>query len=283
MRTTRSVRRSHVRNAAALAAFGLEWRFGLREALVQAGVRRRWFDEFHDYWRDALGGRPLTVADFHGLRFHYRRRAQHTVGMDWSSAEQHLANWTAPENLSATFQFVYRSALQPVRSKLLARLLPRGGRVLEYGCSLAPMYRTWRAYYSHIPCRWLLADIPTFPFHFSRHAYARDAETDFHVIRDLEDPLAGVDGSFDLIILQEVFEHLDAPRRIAEYLLERLTPEGLFAFDYMEKHDALGHDTPAGVDERTETLEYLATQLELVHGSLCVGPASVVFCAGRRR
>jgi SAM-dependent methyltransferase len=281
----RSVRRSRIRNMAALAAFAAEWRFRLREPLVASGVRRRWFDEFNGYWTEVIGGRPLTITDFHGLRFEYRRRAQISHELDWGSAEQHLSNWADPANLAATFLYVYREALQPLRSRALRRLLGRGGRVLEYGCSLAPMYRTWRAFHSHVPCSWVLADIPTFPFHFARHAYARDAEASFVTISvdQLDDPLSGAADGFDLILVQEVFEHLHAPRRMAEYLLDRLNSGGLFAFDYIAKSSALGHDTPAGVDERIETLEYLAGQLDVVHGRLRVGPETVSLCAGRRR
>ena len=261
----RSVRRGRLRNAVAYGVLAAESRLGLHEALVGSGVRRAWFDEFAGYW-GSLQGRPLTVMDFHALRFAYRTRAQHTAAFDWQSPEAHLGNWTGPENLAATFMLAYTAALAPVRSALLHRLLPKGGRVLEYGCSLAPMYRTWRQFHSHVPCEWTLADIPTFPFHYARHAYAHDAEASFVTITEerWDDPLRDA-GTFDLIIVQEVFEHLHAPRRMAEYLLDRLNPGGLFTFDYIRKDDALGHDTPAGLGERLETLEYLSRELDIRH------------------
>jgi 2-polyprenyl-3-methyl-5-hydroxy-6-metoxy-1,4-benzoquinol methylase len=239
----------------------LELRTHLREALVAGGVHHAWFDEFHSYWRNVLGGRPLTIQDFHHLRFHYRRRAQHTQAFDWSSPAAHLANWQEPSNLSATFFFVYRSALEPFRAPAeLLGPLRRATRVLEYGCGMAPVYRLWRRYLARRDAEWVLADIANFPFHFARHVYAGEAE--FPVIEDFDDPLRDVGGTFDVIVLQEVFEHLDQPRRVAEYLTGRLAPGGVFAFDY-EKAEPLGHNTLAAVEQREETLEYLRGALRL--------------------
>ncbi len=90
-------------------------------------------------------------------------------------------------------------------------------------------------------------------------------------------------GSFDLIIVQEAFEHLHAPCRMAEYLLDHLNPGGVFAFDYIRKDDELGHDTPAGMHERIDTLAYLARELDIRHGVLRVGLDTVSLCAGARR
>jgi SAM-dependent methyltransferase len=262
------VRRLRVRNRVALAAYTVECRLGLREPFVYTGIRRAWFDTFHEYWSNALRGRPLTVADFHALRFSYRCRTQITETLEWGSAAKHLANWAAPAHLSSTFQFVYRDALRPVRWESLPRFLPRGGRVLEYGCSTAPMYLTWRSFYNHVHCNWVLADIPSFPFHYARHVYARDSATSFVTITEdaIGDPLRDVEGGFDLIIAQEVFEHLHAPRQMAEYLTDRLNPGGLLAFDYIDSGEAHGLDTPAGVNERSETLAYLTGRLQMLHG-----------------
>jgi len=238
-----------------------ELRAHLREALVAGGVHHAWFDQFHSYWTRVLRGRALTIQDFHHLRFHYRRRAQHTTVFDWSSREAHLANWQEPSNLSATFFFVYRSALEPFRApvELLAPLM-RATRVLEYGCGVAPIYGIWRHYLGRPDVEWVLADIPNFPFHYARHLYTGEAE--LPVLEDFDDPLHDVEGRFDLIVLQEVFEHLDEPRRIAEYLVAHLRPGGSFAFNY-QKAEPLGHNTPAAVELRDETLDYLRSALGL--------------------
>jgi 2-polyprenyl-3-methyl-5-hydroxy-6-metoxy-1,4-benzoquinol methylase len=246
---------------------------GLMEAVAGSAVMRWWLREFLDYWSNVIGGRPLTVFDFHQLLFHYRRRFQSMETLDWSSATEHVAHWTAPENLYQTFHFVRKYAFQPVRSRSLTRLLKPNARVLEYGCALAPMYRTWRRYGAHVPTTWVLADIPNFPFHYARHAYALEASVErFATIWPdrFDDPLAGVDGEFDTIVVQEVFEHLDRPRFVADYLLERLRSGGILIFDYV-RSEARGLDTPSGLAERDDTLAFLGDRLEIIQGEPASG------------
>jgi SAM-dependent methyltransferase len=255
----------------------------LREALVNTGIRRRWLLEFQDYWDNVIGGRPLTVMDFHNLRFAYRLRSQERPPR-WETAEDVLANWQEPKRLYGTLNHVYQAALQPAREgRLLYQLLQPGSRTLEYGCALAPMYATWRRFLSHVPTQWVLADIPGFSFHYARHIYAADAEAELVLINDLTDPLQNVhvDRPFDLIIVQTVFEHLDHPRAICEYLLARLKPGGLFWFDYINT-DPTGLNTPAGTAERLATLQYLDEHLSIVHGNFEVGDRSLTTTVGRK-
>jgi SAM-dependent methyltransferase len=278
----RSARRSLLGNYTRLAKYVALRRVGLWEPAVNAGLIRAWFDEFYDYWSKSLGGRPLTILDFHQIRFLFRKRFARLTDFSWDNTGQHLANWQTPENIHATLHFLYREALEPVRSRELFTHLRGGMRVLEYGCSLAPMYRTWRSFLSHVRTEWVLADIPNFPFHYSRHTYARDSEASFCLISEdlFDDPLRHVEGQFDIIIIHEVFEHLHKPRHLAEYLLRRLRPGGLFFFDYM-RSDATGHDTPAGLAERMTTLQFLEQHLAIVAGDFEVSERSLARCIGR--
>jgi len=280
----RALRRGRLGNCARLLAFRVLKKAGWWEPLVDAGLIRSWFKEFEEYWRVSLRGRPLTVVDFHHLRFLFRCRFQETKELSWNGPVQHLANWQHPKNLFGTFSFIYREALNPVRDPLLLSSLSRGMRVLEYGCGIAPMYRTWRAFLSHVDATWVLADIPGFPFHYARHAYARDEAVSFCVIYEdrFHDPLRDCPGTFDFMIAQEVFEHLDEPRGIAEYLLDRLNPGGWFYFDYSASEEK-GLDTPAGQRQRRGTLEYLASRLDFAPGTFRVSDESLGRCVGRKR
>jgi len=284
-RWVKSVRRNILLNYADLAMLVLLRKLGMWEALVTSGVVRGWFDEFLVYWREVLNGRPLNLVDFHHLRFHYRTHIQHMDDLSWQDAAQHLANWQRPSNINYIFAFTIKYALQPFRYRGLPGLLKKGMRVLEYGCALAPMYRTYRRYLNHIPAQWVLADIPNFPFHFARHLYARDKEVaQFVTIAEdrFDDPLKDVEGPFDMIIIQEVFEHLDRPLAIAGYLVERLKPGGYLLFDYV-KSEGVGLDTAAGVAERMEVLEYLNGRLEMIQGDFKVTEESVGLCVGRKK
>jgi SAM-dependent methyltransferase len=279
-----SAARRRFRTGAARALYRVE-PYRVREALVNAGLRRRWFEEFREYWESVLQGRPLTVLDFHNLRFAYRLRAQtdSSEQLSWERWEDHLANWQQPQHLFQTFEFVYRSGLHPAwEGTTLFALLKPGWRVLEYGCSIAPMYRTWRTFLGHVSSRWVLADIPGFAFHYARHLYGPDAEVTLATVQDADDPLRGVEEPFDLIIAQAVFEHLDRPRHLAEYLLERLRPQGFLWLEYSIT-DATGLDTPAGQAERLETLRYLSERLDVVQGELRVDERSLGTTICRKR
>jgi len=279
----RQVRCPAAANYARLLRYKALSLLNLWQPLVDLAVIRPWFDEFSDYWTRCLEARGIDVMEFHQLRFLFRQQFQKSCELSWENSADHLRNWQRPENFFSTLQFVYRSACRPVRSGAVFRLLKPDMRILEYGCSIAPMYRMWRELKSHVATSWVLADIPNFPLHYARHVYARDAEAEFCVITEelFSNPLRNVTGSFDCIIVQEVFEHLDQPRFIAEYLLNRLKPGGLFVFDYVST-DSTGLDTPAGMKQRLETLTYLDKNLRIIHGELAVSERPLRLCIGRK-
>ena len=243
--------------------------------LVTTGIRTKWFDEFLDYWLNVLNGRPLTVMDFHGLHFHYRKRTQYTEQITWNDVTDHLSNWQSPNNIRALFHYVSHCAKNPVSSKVLYRILKKGMTVVEFGCGIAPMYRTYRSYFNHIEVSWILSDIANSPFHYARHIYGKDSGVDFVCITEelFDDPLKQIECNCDLIIVREVFEHLHKPRFIVEYLVERLSKGGLLYFDYVTS-DALGYDTPAGKEERIPTLNYLEDKMEIIYGNFKVSDES---------
>ena len=80
-----------------------------------------------------------------------------------------------------------------------------------------------------------------------------------------DDPLRNVHGKFDIIIVQEVFEHLHAPLHIAEYLIERLKVGGLLSFDYALTK-GFGYDTPISIEQRHDTLKFLEKHLKFIYG-----------------
>jgi len=237
-------------------------RLGLWDPMVMNGFIHNWFDEFLEYWSNCLCGRPINIMDFHGLMLHYRKAFHSLVNLSWSSTSQHISNYQSSENLFCLMSLILRDALTPLRAPAVTNLITSDMTILEFGCCHAPVYRSWRLFLNHKSCKWFLADIPNFGFHYARHIYGQDDAIRFITIDadHFDDPLKGVSHKFDIIIVQEVFEHLHNPRLIAEYLVDRLKPEGFFAFDYVES-DAKGLDTPAGLEKRDETLDFLNEML----------------------
>lgn len=273
-----------IHNTAHLLLVRLLKKGKIYEPLINIGLIGAWFRQFEAYWGNVLRGRPITVMDFHQLCFLLRTRAQYTRQLSWETNAEHLAHWQTHEKIYTTFSYTLRQAYNPITSYQLLSLLQNDMRILEYGCSLAPMYSSWRTFASHIPTTWVLADIANFPFHYARHLYACDQSATFCLISEdlFDDPLRHVAGLFDIIIVKEVFEHLHKPRHIAAYLLDRLKPGGYFYFDYIYS-EARGLDTPMGLNQRTETLKYLQEHVTFLHGDFRVDNHSLGPCIGRKK
>jgi hypothetical protein len=254
----------------------------LQEFLAVSGLRRAWFDDFHGYWAEVLGGRPLTVLDYFMLLHDYRKRQQHTKELSWDSPDRHVANWQDPSELYSTFAFTRNTVLRPIVGRALWRHLKKGSAVLEYGCSLAPYYNCYRNYFSHLNCTWKLADIANFPFHYAKYRYRRDEAVSFHTISadSFKDPLGNAD-TYDAIVVTTVLEHLDDPVYVSDYLLSRLKQNGLFIFDYVIS-EGKGLDTPLALRMRSQCLDLILSRIDVIHGT--VDPANNVgLVIGRRR
>ena len=280
-----SVRKSAFSNYIDLVWYGLAKKLHFHDFLIVSSLNRTWFKEFYKYWTESLEGRPIEVPDFFQLQFLYRTKLQINYEMSWSDSDQHLKNWQVPVNIGSTFNFVRKYAFRPMAFRYLHKFLRKDMRVLEYGCGVAPIYKTWKTFWNHINIEWVLADIPNFPFHYARHIYGKDRVVEFACITEdlFDDPLKNVDGDFDFIIIQEAFEHLDHPRFIAEYLLQRLNKGGFFYFDYINSGEPVGLDTPGGASERTATLSYLNDHLDICFGDFKINEHSVGVCVGKKK
>lgn len=252
------------------------------EAMVITGQRRDWFIEFKLFWTNMLGGRPLNIMDFHMLRMWYRVKNQATEQLSWDTIEEHMDNWKKDENMSMIFQQLYGNALSPHRP---LPYVHRNSRVLEYGCSHAPYYRSYRKYYNHKRARWVLADVKNISFLFSKYTYRNDCDIEEMIVIDeknADNPLMGIEGKFDVIILTTVLEHLHKPKMIVELLWNYLNGGGYFVFDYV-KSEAMGLDSKQGLEQRIETLKYIKENLILVRGNLDNIEESVSLCIARKK
>ena len=281
----KSVRRNRWLNYFQFFVIGFLQKRKWLEPWVMGGFMKGWFTEFLAYWEKVLQGRPITLMDFHQLRFLYRTKFQRVDSLSWDGENQHLQHWQNPRNINLLFSNVYHLALHPIRYYAAFRLLKNHARILEYGCSLAPGYRSYKQFFNHKKASWVLADMPNFAYHYARHSYAHDREVEkMGVIGAgrFDDPLVEVQGNFDMIIIMTVFEHLHKPRMMAEYLLNRLNPGGYLVFDYI-KSEAKHLDSPAGLAERIPTLNFLLDRLELVQGNIKNSDESVGLCIGRKK
>jgi 2-polyprenyl-3-methyl-5-hydroxy-6-metoxy-1,4-benzoquinol methylase len=283
-RKPKSIKRSIFRNTIKLYLTRIALRIGIYEFLTMNGIKKKWLDEFREYWSCILNGRPFwNTFDFFSLLHDYRKRQQYTSQLEWNDPERHILNWQGPNQIYSTMHSVRVIASKPIVSLPFLKRLRKGAFILEYGCSLAPYYYSYREFFSHLDCNWVLADIPNFPFHYAKYLYRNDLKVDFVTInaKDFLNPL-GEMGGFDVIILTTVLEHLDNPLYISEYLLQRLKPNGLFCFDYI-KSEGTGLDHPNALEQREDCLKSILERTQIIHGKIDDINESVGLCIARKK
>ena len=259
-------------------------KLNLHEAIIVNGVFSGWLTDFRSYWSDVLGGRPIwKTLDFFQLAHDYRRSQQHAKPLEWADAGRHLENWQQPGQVYQIFQQVERFALTPYEHPPIWKFLEPKIRVLEYGCSAAPYYHCYRKFFSHRQQSWVLADIPNFPFHYAKYLYRHDKEVSFATIaaETYDDPLQSEE-KFDAIILTTVLEHLENPKDIVEYLLNRLRPGGVLLFDYI-RSEGTGLDHPGSLDQREECLSLIVQQTRVENGEIGDFAETVGECIVRKK
>jgi SAM-dependent methyltransferase len=268
-----------------LYALGALVKSGLQRRLVYANLRLGWFHEFQRYWVEELGNRPLHPHDFFFLAGVYRQRLQtiHFESIEnaaLASDEKHLEAWRDPRVVHHLFAHAYRFALSPLRVHPFVRWIPRGGRIAEYGCGVAPMLTALARHYRHLSLRLVGADIPHLLFHYARWKFRHDRFVALVPIApDDDEPLAG---PFDALFCLETFEHLPRPLATARHFHRILKPGGYLIFDYI-RSDATGLDTATALRDRIPTLEFILDRFDVVQGHVTTDGLHVEPAVARKR
>jgi len=237
---------------------------GLYKKCIDAGFYRGWFDEFNEYWVQALGGRPLYFHDFFFLYSWYRTKFQNVGITESDSHESYLEAWKDPRNIYLTFGAVYKYALSPFFYYHFRRYLKPGGKILEYGCGIAPITIALINDGYAKKLEFTIADILQHPYHFAKW---RLKQYGVKMI-DIDPPeLPFFSDVFDTIILMQVLEHLPAPRATIQHLTHSLAPGGYLIMDFMIS-EADGLDTKQALSERASVLEFLKNHYHICSGDL---------------
>jgi len=260
---------------------------GLHRRLVYANLQLGWFFEFQRYWVEELGNRPLQPHDFYFLHGIYRQRLQdmrfeHMADAALASDDKHLESWRDSRVVYHLFAHTYRQALSPLRVHRFARFVPRGGRVVEYGCGTAPILTALARYYRHLDLECVGADIPHLLFHYARWKFRADDSVTMVAIGPNDD--SPLQGQYDTIFCLEVFEHLPRPLATLEHFYRVLKPGGHLVFDYIRSDGSpLGLDTAAALRDRPEALRFVLEHFEIVEGRVSNDASNVEPSVARRR
>jgi SAM-dependent methyltransferase len=267
-----------------LYALGALVKLGLHRRLVYANLRLAWFEEFQRYWVDELGNRPIHPHDFYFLAGVYRQRLQtihfeHIEDAALASDDKHLEAWRDPRIVHHLFAHTFRLALSPLRVHPFIRWVPRGGRVVEYGCGAAPILTALARHYRHLDLQLVGADIPHLLFHYARWKFREERFVSMVPIApDHDAPLAG---SFDTVFCLETFEHLPRPIPVLQHFHQVLKPGGHLVFDYI-RSSATGLDTAAALRDRIPALEFVLRHFHIVNGDARLDGSHVSACVARK-
>ena len=141
----------------------------------------------------------------HPLLHDYRKRQQKNSEYDWQNSNSHIKNWQEIESLYYILSLSRSLEIRRINSPKIFKYLKPDSISLEYGCSLAPFYSTYKRYFSHKKSRWVLADLPNFPFHYAKYIYRNDP-VKFHTINsdNFSNPLPeGI--IYDFVVILNVF------------------------------------------------------------------------------
>jgi 2-polyprenyl-3-methyl-5-hydroxy-6-metoxy-1,4-benzoquinol methylase len=264
---------------ARLYSLGLLVLTGWHRALVYANLELGWFEEFQRYWVDELANRPIHPHDFYHLTGVYRQRLQ-SIAPDLSSDAAQLESWRDHRIVYYLFAHTYRQALSPLRVQRYARFIPRGARVAEYGCGVAPIVTALARHYRHMDLELVAADIPHLLFHFVRWRF-RDTPyvTIMPIVPGDDAPLPG---RFDVIFCLEVLEHVPRPLAVLRHFLDVLTPGGVLVFDFV-RSEGTYLDSATALAERDAALRFVLDHFDQVQGSIPVDGSHVPPVVVRKR
>lgn len=254
----------------------LLYKKGFYQKMIDSGLSRGWFDEFSDYWTNALGARPLKFHDFFYLYCDYRKKFQLVEVNEGAGEKEFMKAWQRPENLYLIFGSAYQYALQPFSGLSCLKYLPAKARVLEYGCGLAPI--TTSLIKSGKKFDFTIADIRNFTYHYAKFRLKQHGIKFVDLVPYKNTPLGG---PFDAIFLLAVLEHLPNPLEIIEALTRHIERGGYLIFNYVLGKGG-GLDTKESIYQRKEVLDHIAANYDIVEGNTSLDK-SMGLTVGRKK
>lgn len=246
---------------------GLTVKLGIRKRLALGNWTLGWFDEFNDFWKEILEGRPIDPLDFHFLRMFYRIRFQKLSHSDDRDEEKNLAAWQKPETLYILFDGIWKSALvADLKFFPFLRYLPKNGRILEYGCNTSPVVCGLIRYLPHRKYEFVIADILQINFVFSIYKLGKFKNVKSLLLTPLNNRISP-DDKYDAIVCTAVLEHTPNPLEIVESFHKSLNKNGILIFDYV-KSEGDGLDSKNSVSQRTPCLEYIEENFKIIKGKI---------------
>lgn len=247
---------------------GMTIKLGIRRRLLFGNFLLGWFEQFNAFWKRYLKGRPIDITDFHFLKGIHRIRFQNIeiVGDD-KNEKTYLEAWQNQENIYLLFSGLWRYAKSAYLDFMVFfKYLPKSGKILEYGCGIAPITTGINKYLSHRKYDLVIADILQLNFCYAKYKLNRYRNIEIRLLEPSRN-LIEESGEYDAIVCLTVFEHLPNPLAVAKSFHASLGEKGIFIFDYL-KSDGKGLDSKSSLAEREETLEFIKEKFDILKGEI---------------
>lgn len=225
-----------------------------------------WFNEFKDFWTQNLQGRPIDIIDFHFLRLSYRTKFQNVKHTNETDKDEYLKAWNLNECIYLLFGSVWINA----KSSYLDLLhyyfrLPKRGKVLEYGCGIAPFTTGMLKYFPSKKYDFEIVDILQINFLYAIYRLSNKPNVSYRIL-DPQNNLA-YKNNYSAIICKTVLKHIPNPLEVVKSFHNALKNNGILIFDFI-KGDGDGLDSKQSVHEREETLKFIIKNFKIIKGHI---------------
>jgi SAM-dependent methyltransferase len=240
--------------------------------LHRSNIDQAWFENFMDYYKVVLNGRPfVSPHDLYFFKNVLRLQFGNAVVDDNCDPLSHLTVWQQPEVLYQLLHLVTREACYNQYSiiKFVRRFIGLKNKSFwEFGCGTAPIMLALTGFHGYSSFRKLfISDIKTISFHYAAWRFRHQRNVIPLLLTEKNGFLAEVPEPVDVIFCITVFEHLPRPLEVIELFNRSLQRNGILIFDY-SLGDGAGLDTQVAIRERPLVLDYIKKNFNIEYGSI---------------
>lgn len=239
---------------------------GISKEFIYSYLFTKWFKEFKVFWTKILNGRPIDIIDFHFLRCLYRVKFQSVRHFNESNSTDFLKAYNTNESLYLLLSGIWSYAkLGYLNFLSIYSKLPGEGKVLEYGCGIAPFTTGMLRYFPSKKFDYEISDILQINFLYAIFRLSNQKNVKYRFLEPYNNTVEK--NNYSVIICQTVLEHLPDPLKVVKSFYKGLKDNGVLVFDYI-KGEGEGLDSKKSVQEREKTLEYIKNHFILIKGNI---------------
>ena len=180
---------------------------------------------------------------------------------------KNLQAWQDPDTMYLIFGSVWKYAKSDYLDFLqFLKYLPKDGKILEYGCGIAPITQGFVRYLQHKDYHFVIADIMQINFIYAMYLLNKYEEVTSQLLAPWHNTLTDTE-TYDAIFCLTVMEHIPNPVEVMQSFHRALKDGGVLVFDYI-KSEGEGLDSKTSLKQRAACIEYIRDNFEVIKGNL---------------